>query len=70
MIDLKDLLECDYEPTIEFMGDGVDYWDYALNLTHKGHELHEATLTANKCELEQLRDNVKRLYETLNWYLR
>ena len=65
MIDLRDLLDGDYEPRLEFLGDGVDYWDYSLTLTNNSDVCHESSCNASLTELEQLRDNAKRLYQLL-----
>ena len=65
MIDLQDLLDGDYEPNLEFLGDGVDYWDYALTLTHSGDAFHESSCNVTRMQLEQLHLNAKRICKLL-----
>ena len=70
MITLNDLLNTEYHPDIEFQGKTEGGWDYILEFIHNSDTTHELMLNANIGQLEQLRDNAKRIYQLLEHAIR
>jgi hypothetical protein len=59
-LDFADLTDTDFKFSCYFAGDGVDYWDYDF-CAENYDEKHFRTMS--QYEIEQLRDNCKRILQ-------
>jgi hypothetical protein len=64
-MNLENMMYDDVNFAIEFDGDGVEYFDYSFYGQVKN--VFEYRHTLNKSEIEQLRNNCKKLLSITDW---
>lgn len=68
MVTLEDLLETDFLPVIEFMGDDRECFDSAIHLESRdGFESHK--FSADKERIKRLKNNALAIFNRCNQYL-
>lgn len=55
---LTDLTDTDFDFTCDFMGDGVEYFDYTLHAKVNDYDYYQSL---NRCDIENLRMNCERI---------
>lgn len=64
-MNIQDMIYSDVNFSLEFDGDGVEYFDYSFYGQVKNVSEYRHTL--NKMEIEQLRENCKKLIAITDW---
>lgn len=65
-MNITDLSDTEVRFDCEFSGDGVDYFDYHFSALVHGETEYQAEMS--RTEIEQLRDNCKRILEATSYF--
>ncbi len=65
-MNITDLSDTNVSFSCEFSGDGVDYFDYTFTASIHGEPEYSTEL--NSIEIEQLRENCKKILEATSYF--